>query len=396
MRKTLAMIHNSPIRVADDRLCVDRKFHIGMRYYVSQVDARIAIIHPTSAPSGLTIDQVAVSCDELGHEVVTVDVSRVGQPTAVGFKCLRELLAKCDLVCWLGLGCIGLARELSIPYVMVLEYDLRTRTVVTTTAASSPLRNLSRAVKCEVSFACDALAMRQVLSVHCNGNPIHDSAARFIANRLQYLDLLMPASLILPEDQLLSRLQSLQHRTLRLHYSGRHKPMKRAGDAVSLAVDCLRQGMDIEMHCYGRGRLRDEMRRIATQAPVACRRPYLRARCLSVPRVGRPSSRVRLVCVPPRPARFFVHFSRVLRGRSSDRGICQPYVGAHASRVRCRSVVPVHQPHQSAATGRQLIGDVPSLRKMSGPARHFALTHSSEQDFAKRVSSINAVLCEAG
>ena len=394
MGKTLAMIHNNPIRVADGRLFVDRKFHIGMRYYVGQVDARIVTVHPTSAPSSLIMDQVEVSCDELGYEVVTVDVNRAGQPTAAGVECLRELLAKCDLMYGYGLGCIGLARELDIPYVMVLEYDLRTQIVVTTTAVSSPLRKVSRAVKCAVSYACDALDMRQARSVHCNGYPIYDETARFNANRLLYLDSRMPASLVIPEDQLLSRLQSLPHRTLRLLYSGRYEPMKGAADAVSVAVDCLRQGMDIEMHCYGQGRLRDEMRRIATQAPVAGR--IFVHDAIPYPELAARAREFDLfVCchIQSDPSCTYLE--------SFGAGVpIVGYVNRMWGRMQAESdaglVAPVHQPHQIAAKIRQLIGDVPSLRNMSVRARHFALAHSSEQEFAKRVSSINAVLGEAG
>lgn len=392
MTKTLVMIHNNPIRIADGRLLVDRKFHVGMGYYVGQVNARIVTVHPTSVPSDLIMDQVEVSRNDLGYDVATVNVNQAGQPAADDVERLRGLLVKCDLMYGHGLGCIGLARELDIPYVMAIEYDLRTQIVGTTSGVSNPLRKVSRAVKCAVNYASDAVDMIKAHSLHCNGYPVYDETARFNANRLLYLDSRMPADLVIPEDQLRNRLKSLPHRTLRLLYSGRYEPMKGAADAVRVAVDCLRQGLDIEMHCYGQGSLYEEMMRIAGQAPVADR--IFVHDAISYPELADRSRGFDLfVCchIQSDPSCTYLE--------SFGAGV--PIVG-YANRMWGRMqaeskaglVAPIRQPQQIAALIKQLIADVSSLRDMSNRARNFALAHSSEQEFAKRVGRINAALTE--
>jgi colanic acid/amylovoran biosynthesis glycosyltransferase len=55
-----------------------------------------------------------------------------------------------------------------------------------------------------------------------------------------------------------------RHNPNQLLYSGRYEPMKGAHDAVLVAVECLRRGLNVEMHCYGQGNLRDAMERTAT------------------------------------------------------------------------------------------------------------------------------------
>ena len=43
--------------------------------------------------------------------------------------------------------------------------------------------------------------------------------------------------------------------------------MKGAADVVRTGLECLKRGIDIELHCYGEGSLSNEMCRLATPAP---------------------------------------------------------------------------------------------------------------------------------
>jgi glycosyltransferase involved in cell wall biosynthesis len=42
--------------------------------------------------------------------------------------------------------------------------------------------------------------------------------------------------------------------------------MKGSTDAVKVALECLRRGMNVEMHCYGQGSLKEDMLRVAGQS----------------------------------------------------------------------------------------------------------------------------------
>src|SRR6185312_8722995 len=85
-------------------------------------------------------------------------------------------------------------------------------------------------------------------------------------NRLFYLDSRLSEDRLIPPEQLASRLGSRTGRPLRLLYSGRYERMKGADDAVKVALECLRRGLDVEMHCYGQGNLRADMEALAATA----------------------------------------------------------------------------------------------------------------------------------
>jgi len=108
--------------------------------------------------------------------------------------------------------------------------------------------------------------MRSAHSLHCNGYPIYDATRRYNANSLLYLDSRMSADMIIPQQELDARLATRVGHPLRLLFSGRYERMKGADDAVRVAVECLRRGLDVEMHFYGQGSLRGEMELIAATA----------------------------------------------------------------------------------------------------------------------------------
>jgi colanic acid/amylovoran biosynthesis glycosyltransferase len=110
--------------------------------------------------------------------------------------------------------------------------------------------------------------MRHAHSLHCNGYPIHAASKSYNNNRLLYLDSRMSGDMLMGNEELAARLAARAGRPLRLLYSGRYEAMKGALDAVKVGLACLKRGLNIEMHCYGQGNLKDEMRRLASGTPI--------------------------------------------------------------------------------------------------------------------------------
>ena len=264
---TIALMHSNPVRMQDGLLKVDRKFHIGMQSYVRGIPHPLTTVNPLLRDGQTIMDAVDVPISELAYSVVVVEVDKAQRVRPHEVPRVRDLMRRCRLVYGTGLSSSKIAHALGIPYIPVLEYDLQTQITVATSDVRSFARRVVRSARSLWNYATEAISeMRAAHSVHCNGYPMYDTACRHNANCLLYLDSRMSADMIISASELGARLADRAARPLRLLYSGRYERLKGADDAVRVAVECLRRGLDVEMHCYGQGSLRQKMEDIARAA----------------------------------------------------------------------------------------------------------------------------------
>jgi glycosyltransferase involved in cell wall biosynthesis len=386
----LTMIHNNRARIENDMFIVDRKFHVGMQFYVNSVRAPLLSVHPESEPGAAIMDPVQVPIAQLGYRVMTLKTDKLMRPLPADRQRLRDTIRGSRLVYGGALMSAELAAQVGVPYILMKEYDLQTEIFVATSQVNSLLRRAVRAAKCVVRYAGEIPRMHRALELHCNGYPIFDETRWFNNRRLLYLDSRMSADMVIDEARLRERFRSRAGRPLRLLYSGRYEPMKGADHAVRVGLACVERGMDVEMHCYGQGRLRDEMRRMAQQA----------------------QGHIHVHDVVPFPE--LVELSRgfdvfVCCHLQNDPsctylesfGSGLPVVG-YANRMWQRLCdesgagisSPLRQSQAVADSVQRLIDDPGLLEDMSLRARRFALENTFEQQFAKRVEAINAALRE--
>lgn len=389
----LTMIHNNPAYVENGRFQIDRKFHVGMQNYVASIASPILTIHPERQGDQGGMDLVEVPVSELGYEVMTVKTDPSGQPVPAERVRLREAIARSKFVCGYGLGAPEIARSLRVPYILVLEYDLRTQLTVTTTQVRSVARKAIRSLRCTWKYATrDLPAMRHAHSLHCNGYPIFDETKHFNDKRLLYLDSRMSRDLVISAEKLSTRLRErASGKSLRLLFSGRYEPLKGALDAVQVGVECLRRGMDVEMHCYGQGSLHDEMRRVAEQAPGRAGRIHIHDAAPYPELVQLSKSFDVFVCchIQGDPSCTYLE--------SFGAGL--PIVG-YGNRMWKRlnesSGVgfwsAMKRPMLVADDIQKLASDSRLLAEMSLRARDFALEHAYEHEFARRTDALNAAL----
>lgn len=389
----LTLVHSNPARLENGVFTVDRKFHHAMRSYVRGVRDSILSVHPQILDRATMMDPIEVPCADLGYTVMILNTDRSKLPFAGERERLREVIRRSQIVCGGALGSAELADKLGVPYILFLEYDLETQIRVAMLQVSSRLRRAVRAVRCTLKYVSEIPLMRRAAQLHCAGYPIFDDTKRFNDRRLIYLESRMSADMVIPEAELRSRLSSRAGRPLRLLYSGRYEPMKGADDAVRVALACLRRGIDIEMHCYGRGSLRDEMRRLASEAPQ-------RGRIFVHDAVPGPelaalsrSFDIFVCChVQSDPSATYVEsfgsgLPIVGYGNRMWRRLCE-VSGAGISS-------PLRQPEALAARVQNLMTDASALDAMSIKARQFALDHTFEREFGLRIDAINSVLDES-
>lgn len=386
----LTMIHSNPARIDGGVLRVDRKFHTGMLKYVENISCPVLSVHPAASSDSLIMDPIEVSCDDLGYQVLTVSTDASSRPVQGQAVLLRNQIKRSKLVYGGGLGSIQMAYAMGVPYILILEYDLRTQIVVTTTQVSGALRRCVRTVRCASNYTLSIPAMRRAYALHCNGYPVYDESRLFNSKRLLYFDSRMSEDLLIREDLLDQRLSSHRGRPLRLLYSGRYDPMKGAADAVRVARECQRRGLNIEMHCYGQGSSRSEMQDIASD-PICHGKVHLHD-AIPYPELAEISRSFDLfVCchIQSDPSCTYLE--------SFGAGL--PIVGYDNrmwSRLREDSLAGLSSrigvPERVADNVDRLLSDEGMLVEMSKRARRFAAEHTFQSEFKRRTDSLNAAL----
>jgi glycosyltransferase involved in cell wall biosynthesis len=384
------MVHNNPARVGNNMLKVDRKFHVGMQNYAAQIQTPLTTINPEMAPGQTIMDLIEVPCSELSYRVITIKTDAALGPLPSESSRLRDEISRSGLIYGTGLGSSKIARELGIPYIPILEYDLQTKMVVETSAIKGLRRNLRRA-RCVWHHVTENIPeIRRAHSLHCNGYPIYDATRRYNANSLLFFDSRMSTDMIISPEELATRLTTRTERPFRMLFSGRYESMKGTADAVRVAVECLRRGLNIEMDFYGQGNLRDEMINIAAQS-------------------SRPG-RIRIH--DPLPYTELVKISK-----SFDLFVCchiqndpsctylesfgagLPIVG-YANRMWRRLseasgagfASPMGQPEKVADDVERLLSGPDLMSTMSEKARGFAARHCFELEARKRIDALNNAL----
>jgi colanic acid/amylovoran biosynthesis glycosyltransferase len=263
---SLVMVHANPARIEDGALTVDRKFHTGMLAYAEKIEVPLVTIHPQANDAAI-MDPITVRVDDLPYRILSVPFGPDWRPLPESVRRIGDEVSRAALVYTDSNGVPEIARACDVPYILKMEYDLKTEITVTATQVKSPLRRAVRAARTAWHYrTVTLLDMRGAHSVHCNGFPIFDVAEREGLDALLYLDSRMSADMMMNHEQLFERLSARRGRPLKLLYSGRYEPLKGAVDAVRVGLACLAMRIDIEMHCYGQGSQAAEMRRLAASS----------------------------------------------------------------------------------------------------------------------------------
>jgi colanic acid/amylovoran biosynthesis glycosyltransferase len=387
----LTMIHSNPARIANGKFRVDRKFHSGMKLNVESIQEPILSIHPENAADAQVMDAIEIPLDELGYQVMTVEVDSSGRASAGDRQRLRSQISRSKLLYGTSLGGASLAQEVATPYITIREYDLQTQIKFTTSAVSSVLRRTVRTIRCFLSYVFSLIPeMRNAYGLHCNGYPVFDEARRFNERCLLYLDSRMLSSMVISPDDLQTRLMGFRSRPVRLLYSGRYEVAKGALHAIQVGLECKRLGLEFEMHCYGQGSLKNEM--VALAASKGNKEQIFVHDAISYPDLVSLSKTFDLfVCchIQSDPSCTYLEsFGAGLPVVGYDnrmwKRLCKESGAGFATALGSPKLV--------AQSIKKLLDHENLLAKMSHLAREFALAHSFELEHALRISEINAAL----
>jgi len=256
----LLLSHQNPAIEGDGAFRVDRKFDVGMRFYCDKLSEKIVAVLPRARYGQAIMDPVDVSQADAPYRVVVLDVDDSGRPTNAALGQLRELVACARLVYGQSLGAAQEAAKLRVPYISVVEYTVGTQVTVSMCDVSGPLRKLVRGFRAFANYHTMQLPeLRGAVSVHCNGYPIYDALKTRHPHCLLYLDSRVTRDMVIEAGELQRRLAGRRARKLRLIYTGRFVRMKGAAEVVATALALKGLGVDFELDLYGQGEQRPAM-----------------------------------------------------------------------------------------------------------------------------------------
>lgn len=392
----LTMMHTNLARTEGDVLFIDRKFHTGMQEYLRNLDMPILSLHPRLSPEKdrTVMDLVELPIRELGYQVLTLPVDKHEHVSASDEPILLDALRKSRLLYGNSFDARRLSRQVGVPVVGIMEYNLRT-TLVFAAAGVQNLRQrtIRQAGAFKYYMTRVAPLMKSATMLHCNGYPIFEEARWLNANRLLYLDSRMRGDMVIPLDRLEARLAERRSRRPRLLFSGRLEPAKGALDVVHVAAECHRRGLDFELELYGQGSQREEITRTIASEGLSSK-VFLRDP-VPYPTLNELARSFDLfVCchIQDDPSCTYLE----------SLGCGLPVVGYSNGMWRamfadCRAglVRPLGSPEKLAEAIIELLAEPEKVDDLSRRARTFALDHSFEREYRRRTDSIQTLYRES-
>jgi glycosyltransferase involved in cell wall biosynthesis len=392
----ITMIHSNRARLENGVFNVDRKFHSGMQEYAAHLGRPLLTVHPEPAPGqdGPVMDHVEIPEAELGYRVVTLKCSAPNKPLPSEVERLRPELMRSTLIYASPFAAHALTpvyRQSGVPYIAIVEYNLKTTVVFATAGVQGRLTQLRRGARA-VNFYLRELIpfVRGAALVHCNGYPVYEESRWLNASRLLYLDSRTRSSMLIDEGALERRLAERRSRVPRLIFSGRFEPAKGALDVVKVAADPLLRNVPFELVIYGQGSQREAMERLIIEAGVSDKVKVNEA--VPFPELVELSKRCDLfVCchVQDDPSCTYIEAM----------GCGLPIAGYSNAMWRSMQadsqagvVTPLGSPAALAMAIRRLLTSTDELDTLSRRARGFAARHTFEHEFAARMGSIQALV----
>jgi colanic acid/amylovoran biosynthesis glycosyltransferase len=356
--------------------------------YAAKTHAPLVTVNPDLGDAPEPMDMVDVPVEELTYRVMTLETDRQFRLLPAESVRLRDQIAKSALIYGGDWGAAKMARDLGVPYILLLEFDLSTNIKVSISQVSSPAKKAVRTGRWLYRYVKSHIPdLRHATGVHCNSYPVLDESKHFNSNCLLYLDSRMSAEKIITESALERRLADRPGRPLRLLFSGRLEPLKGTGDAVKVGLACLERGLNVEMHFYGQGSLKSEMQRLVDKAgageKIHIHEP------VTFPELARISQSFDVfVCchVQSDPSCTYLE--------SFGAGLVMVGYGNRMwRRLHGESGVgfctPMGRPALVAESIAKLASDHELLASMSRAARRFALEHTFEKEFSLRIDDLN-------
>jgi glycosyltransferase involved in cell wall biosynthesis len=242
----------------DGKVELTKKFVDGMHEIAKGWPGElVAVMAPRSQPDS-NLDHGAYRRDDLPFELVVcdardpamLDVLRGSAVVVLGADYRHVTTAK-------------MCRDLEVPYVVVAEYNLKTRLQIAEAEEPRFDRRMRRMVW-ELAQEARARSMiAEAAGVQCNGTPTFEGWGKLNRDPLLYFDTRVTPAMLASDDDVKRRATG---DVLRLAFSGRLIAMKGVLHLVDVAAHLREQGVKFALSIFGGGALEGLLReRIAAE-----------------------------------------------------------------------------------------------------------------------------------
>lgn len=236
----------------DGRVGLTHKIVDGIERMVRHWPGELVAVFAPRMRADTNLDQESFWPGELPFTVV------VGEPAGEALAQLIEGAALVQTgVDYRHLRVARACRRAGVPYVMVAEYNLKTRLQIAAAEEESIARRVRRAAWEISQEARQRLAIVGAAGLQCNGTPAFEAWAGLNKNPLLFFDSRVHAELLATDDDAAQRGRNAE---LSLAFSGRFIPMKGVLHLPDVAVRLRARGVPFKLRIFGGGPLEAALR----------------------------------------------------------------------------------------------------------------------------------------
>lgn len=251
--KLVAFFSLDAAETPDGRVDLTHKIVDGLSLMARRWPGELVAVFSPRCRMDTNLDHAAFSRSELPFEVVVQESRRAARSELVRSAALVQLGVD-HRHARIARACL-LAR---VPYVVVAEYDLKTRLQIAAAEEESFARRARRMAWELRQEAVQRTVIAAAAGLQCNGVPAWDAWARLTPDPLLFFDSRVEPEMLATESDLAGR---GTQRALRLAFSGRLIPMKGVQHLPALALRLRERGVPFTLRIWGSGPLEEELRR---------------------------------------------------------------------------------------------------------------------------------------
>ena len=231
--------------LGDGRVELTKKFVDGLSELAAAWPGRFtAMMAPRSTPD-TNLDQQPYARADLPFDLVVLD-SRDPRAREV----VRDAAVVMISVDYRHVAITKACKELGVPYVMVAEYNLKTRLQIANVEETKLERRMRRMAWELAQEAIQRRVIADAAGVQCNGTPTFEGWGPLNPDPILYFDTRVTPAMLAQEADVRRR---GMNDTLQLAFSGRLVPMKGPLHLVDVAAALRAKRVPFEMHIWGGG-----------------------------------------------------------------------------------------------------------------------------------------------
>jgi glycosyltransferase involved in cell wall biosynthesis len=375
---------------ADGTLTTTRKFLDGMQKYVELWPGPIRLLMQQTPDSDANLDHTTVRIKDLPFDVVQADFADA-QALRSQLAGAGVLLASLDHE---QVSVASLCAEVSVPCVYVSEYSLRTRYQIIDTSTRNPLLRWRRRLWASRLEGRQRKAVKRASGIQCNGTPTFDAYQPINPSPHLYFDTRVSPNLIVSPELLRDRLaRMMAGGPIRLAFSGRLAKMKGADHLVKIARALKAMGVEFRLDIFGNGECASDMKREIASNDLGDRvimRGVLRFAEELMPEM---SANVDLAILPhPQGDPSCTYLETLSAGVPIAGYANEAWTGVQrTAKAEIGVSTKLGDPEPLAAAIAELARDRARLARMSEAGRLFALGHTFDDTFKRRIDHLLSV-----